>query len=89
MGSGTRFSWDFLGHLSALYCCCCCFAFSPTSLTESCSFWHGMKDIFSLHKSDDKDVLDPFFMITSQAVRGTWNKMSHSSVASQTLPMTK
>ena len=31
----------------------------------------------------------PFLMMTSQAVRGTWNRMSHSSVASQTLPMTK
>ena len=64
VSSETRFSWDFLGQLRALFCCCCCFAFSPTSLIESRSFWHGMKDIFSLHKSDeepdDKDVLDRF-----------------------------
>lgn len=45
VGSGTRFWWDFLGQLRALFCRWCCFAFSPTSLTESCSFWHGMKDV--------------------------------------------
>ena len=31
----------------------------------------------------------PFLMMTSQAVHGTWNRMSYSSVTSQTLPMTK
>ena len=24
---------------------------SPASLTESCSFWYGLKDLFTLHKS--------------------------------------
>ena len=23
---------------------------SPVSLTESCSFWYGLKDVFTLHK---------------------------------------
>ena len=31
---------------------------SPVSLTELCSFWHGLKDVFTLHKSVDKVVLD-------------------------------
>ena len=28
--------------------------FSPMSLTELCSFWYGLKDLFSLHKLADK-----------------------------------
>ena len=39
--------------------------FSPVSLTESCSFWYGLKDLFTLHKLVDKVVL------TSLAVEGT------------------
>ena len=31
--------------------------FSPVSLTESCSFWYGLKDLFTLHKLADKVVL--------------------------------
>ena len=31
---------------------------SPVSLTELCSFWYGLKDLFTLHKSVDKVVLD-------------------------------
>ena len=31
--------------------------FSPVSLAESCSFWYGLKDPFTLHKSEDKVVL--------------------------------
>ena len=31
--------------------------FSPVSLTESCSFWCGLKDLFTLHKVVDKVVL--------------------------------
>ena len=34
------------------------FAFSPVSLTELCSFWYGLKDVFTLHKLVDKVVLD-------------------------------
>ena len=30
---------------------------SPTSLPESCSFWHALKDLFTLHKLADKVVL--------------------------------
>ena len=32
--------------------------FSPVSLIESCSFWSGFKDLFTLHKLSDKDVLN-------------------------------
>ena len=31
---------------------------SPASLTELCSFWYGLKDLFTLHKLADKVVLD-------------------------------
>ena len=31
---------------------------SPVSLTESCSFWYGLKDLFTLHKLAKKVVLD-------------------------------
>ena len=30
---------------------------SPVSLTELCSFWYGLKDLFTLHKLADKDKL--------------------------------
>ena len=30
---------------------------SPVSLTELCSFWYGLKDLFTLHKLVDKVVL--------------------------------
>ena len=32
--------------------------FSPVSLTELCSFWYGLKDLFTLHKLADKVALD-------------------------------
>ena len=32
--------------------------FSPVSLTELCSFWYGLKDLFTLHKLAYKVVLD-------------------------------
>ena len=31
---------------------------SPVPLTELCSFWYGLKDIFTLHKLAKKVVLD-------------------------------
>ena len=31
---------------------------SPVSLTELCSFWYGLKDLFTLHKLAGKIVLD-------------------------------
>ena len=47
---------DFYGHfrvsLKVTWC------FSPASMTESCSFWYGLKDLFTLHKLADKIVLD-------------------------------
>ena len=32
--------------------------FSPVSLTEWCSFWYGLKDLFTLRKLADKVGLD-------------------------------
>ena len=32
--------------------------FSLVSLTEFCSFWYGLKDLFTLHKLADKVILD-------------------------------
>ena len=32
--------------------------FSQVSLTELCSFWYGLKDLFLLHKLADKVILD-------------------------------
>ena len=32
--------------------------FSVVSLTELCSFWYGLKDLFTLHKLADKVVLE-------------------------------
>ena len=34
------------------------FPFSPVSLTELCSFWYGLKDLFTLHKLAEKVGLD-------------------------------
>ena len=31
---------------------------SPVSLTELCSFWYGLKDLFTLHKLSKKVVLE-------------------------------
>ena len=31
---------------------------SPVSLTELCSFWYGLKDLFTLHKLAKKVALD-------------------------------
>ena len=31
---------------------------SPVSLTELCSFWYGLKDLFTLQKLAKKVVLD-------------------------------
>ena len=33
-------------------------AVSPVSLTELCSFWYSLSDVFSLHKSVEKAVPD-------------------------------
>ena len=32
--------------------------FSPVPLSELCSFWYALKDLFTLHKLADKVVLD-------------------------------
>ena len=50
VGSGTRFSWKSSGQ--------CYMVFLPFSLTELCSFWYGLKDLFTLHTLADKVVLD-------------------------------
>ena len=43
--------------------------FSPVSLTELCSTWYGLKDLFTPQKLADKVVLG---LMTSQAVEWTW-----------------
>ena len=43
--SGQCYTWFFL-------------AVSPVSLTELCSFWYSLRDLFSLHKLVDKAVPD-------------------------------
>ena len=58
-----EFHWDF--RVSFL-------RFSPAWLTESCSFWHGLKDLFPLFKLDIKFFPWPFKLMASQAAWGTW-----------------
>ena len=41
-------------------------AVSLVSLTELCSFWYSLSDLFSLHKLVDKAVPDPLKVMTSQ-----------------------
>ena len=47
------FSWKFSGQCYMVF-----LAVSPISLTELCSFWYSLKDLFSLHKLVDKAVPD-------------------------------
>ena len=56
MGDGTRFSLKFSGQCYIFFF----LPFSPVSLTELCSFWYGLKDLFALHKLADKVVLDRY-----------------------------
>ena len=49
---------DFHGDFQAKYMLHGFLPFSPVSLTELCSFWYGLKDLFTLHKLADKVVLD-------------------------------
>ena len=56
MGDGTRFSLKFSGQFYMFFF----LPFSPVSLTELCSFWYGLKDLFALHKLADKVVLDHY-----------------------------
>ena len=49
MGSGTRYSLEFLGSTFFGFS-----HFSLVSLIELCSFWHGLKDLFLVHKSGTK-----------------------------------
>ena len=65
MGSGTRFHGNFQVYVTW------CFLFSPVSLTESCSFLYGLKDLFTLHKLADKVSLT-IKQMTSQAAEETW-----------------
>ena len=53
MGSETRFSWKFSGQIYMVFC-----RFSLVSLTELWSFWYGLKDLFTLHKSADKVIFN-------------------------------
>ena len=40
---------DFHRNFRVNFSCFFCL-FSPASLTKSCSFWYGLKDLFTLHK---------------------------------------
>ena len=51
--SRTRFSWKFSGQCYMVF-----LPFFPVSLTELCSFWFALKDLFTLHKLADKVGLD-------------------------------
>ena len=53
MGSGTRFSWKFLGQCYMVF-----LPFYLVSLSELCSFWYGLKDLFTLHKLAHKVIRD-------------------------------
>ena len=53
MGSRTRFSMAIFGSMLHGF-----LPFSPGSLTELCSFWYDLKDLFTLHKLAKKVVLD-------------------------------
>ena len=44
---------------------------SPVSLTDLCSFWYGLKDLFTLHKLPKKVSLN-VKTVTSQRVERTW-----------------
>ena len=52
MGNGQDFHGDFQVNLAWFL------PFSPVSLTELCSFWYGLKDLFILHKLAGKVGLD-------------------------------
>ena len=47
---------DFHGNFRSMLHCF--LPFSLVSLTEVCSFWYGLKDLFTLHKLADKIFLD-------------------------------
>ena len=47
------FHGDFRSVLNGIF-----LAVSPVSLTELCSFWYNLSDLFSLHKLVDKAVPD-------------------------------
>ena len=47
---------------------------SPASLTELCSFWYGLKDLFTLNKLA-KFGPWPLKQMMSQAVEGMWIRM--------------
>ena len=49
------------------------FAFSSGFLTESCSFWYGLKDLFTLHKLAEKLLLT---IKTDGITRGWRDKIS-------------
>ena len=57
VGSGTRFSWKFSGQCYMFF-----LPFSGVSLTETCSFWYGLNDLFTLHMLlvADKVVFDHY-----------------------------
>ena len=56
---------------------------SPVSLTELCSFWYGLKDLFTLHKLVDKvvDITKGRKDVDSHGwFRGEWVKFTSESL---------
>ena len=49
--------------------------FSLVSLTELCSLWYGLKDLFTLHKLLDKVFLDHLKLMMLHVVESTWISM--------------
>ena len=49
----NKISMEIFGSMS-----CGFLLLSPVSLTELCSFWYGLKDLFTLHKLAKKVVLE-------------------------------
>ena len=46
--------------------------FSSVSLTELCSFWYVLKDLFTLHKLSVEVMISSFFALESM-----WTSMGH------------
>ena len=45
---------------------------SPVSLTELCSFWYGLKDLFTSAQVSGPSCPSPLKLMTSQRVQRTW-----------------
>ena len=57
MARVTRFSLEFSGQLCIFYSFFFFLPFTPASLTESCSFWYGLKYLFPCTSFVKTDVV--------------------------------